>query len=316
MVFACNSLNINYLQMHNIKTNFDKFYGIVKSSLQDKLNQDDNLQYYPNKPKMNDCSIIALSICAESIGIDSENYLWSKIKKDYKADFPELIDRSNFNKRRRRLHLFIHEVTRFLAGQLNRSEDIFLMDSIPVPICKIAREKRCKFGKDSFENSPDKGYSAISKQYYYGYKLHLVTSVNGIFESMDLTKASVHHVNVLKEIKYGKMSNATLVGDKGYISKEVKIDLFESCNIKLETPNRGNQKDQQHWHPVFRKCRKRIETLFSQLCDQMMLKRNYAKSLEGLITRLITKIAAVTILQSMNYINNKPINHLKHALAA
>jgi len=316
MVFAYNSLIINYLQMHNIKTNFDKFYEIVKSSLQDKLNQDDNLQYYPNKPKMNDCSIIALSICAESIGIDSENYLWSKIKKDYQADFPGLIDRSNFNKRRRRLHLFIHEVTRFLSSEMNKSEDIFLMDSIPVPICKIAREKRCKFGKESFENHPDKGYSAVSKQYYYGYKLHLVTSVNGIFQSMDLTKASVHDVNVLKEIKYGKMSNATLVGDKGYISKEVKIDLFESCNIKLETPNRGNQKDQQHWHPIFRKCRKRIETLFSQLCDQMMLKRNYAKSLEGLITRLITKIAAVTILQSMNYTNNKPINHLKHALAA
>jgi hypothetical protein len=316
MVFARNNLNINYLQMHNIKTNFDKFYEIVKSSLQDKLNLDDNLQYYPNKPKMNDCSIIALSICAEAIGIDSENYLWSKIKKDYKDDFPELIDRSNFNKRRRRLHLFIHEVTRSLAGQLNKSEDVFLMDSIPVPVCKIAREKRCKFGKDSFEGSPDKGYSAISKQYYYGYKLHLVTSVNGIFESMDLTKASVHDVNVLKEIKYGKMSNAILVGDKGYISKEVKIDLFESCNIKLETPNRSNQKDQQNWHPIFRKCRKRIETLFSQLCDQMMLKRNYAKSLEGLITRLITKIAAVTVLQSMNYTSNKPINHLKHALAA
>lgn len=35
----------------------------------------------------------------------------------------------------------------------------------------------------------------------------------------------------------------TLVGDKGYISKEVKIDLFETCNIRLETPKRGNQKD-------------------------------------------------------------------------
>ena len=56
--------------MLNIKTNFDKFYQIVKSALQDKLNEDDNLQFYPNKPKMNDCSIIALSICAESIGID------------------------------------------------------------------------------------------------------------------------------------------------------------------------------------------------------------------------------------------------------
>jgi len=189
------------------------------------------------------------------------------------------------------------------------------MDSIPVPICKIAREKRCKFGNDSFKTKPDKGYSAISKQYYYGYKLHLVTSVNGIFHSMDLTKASVHDVNVSKEIKYGKMSNATLIGDKGYISKEIKIDLIESCNMKLETPARGNQKDQQPWHPIFRRCRKRIETLFSQLGDQMMLKRNYAKSLKGLKARLISKMSAVTILQSMNYSNNKPINHLKHAFA-
>ena len=82
--------------------------------------------------------------------------------KNYKVLL--LVDRSNFNKRSRRLHLFIHEMTRFISGELNKSEDIFLMDSIPVPICKIAREKRCKFGNDFFETNTDKGYSAISKQ--------------------------------------------------------------------------------------------------------------------------------------------------------
>jgi hypothetical protein len=115
---------------------------------------------------------------------------------------------------------------------------------------------------------------------------------------------------------FHQMSNATLVWDKGYISKEERIDLFATCYIRLETSKRSNQKDQGPWHPVFRKCRKRIETLFSQLWDQMMLKRNYAKSLGGIITRLITKIAAVTVLQSFNYENKKPLNHLKHALAA
>jgi hypothetical protein len=83
--------------------------------------------------------------------------------------------------------------------------------------------------------------------------------------------------------------------------------LFESYNIKLETPVGANQKDQEHRHLVFRKCRKRNEILFSQQCCQMMLKRNYAKSLQGLNTRLITKITAVTILQTMNYTNKKPL---------
>ena len=302
--------------MHNLKTNFDKIYKIVKSSLSDNLNSEDNLQFYPRQPKMNDCSIITFSICAESLGIDSENYLWSKLKKDYSKDFPDLIDRSNFNKRRRRLHLFINEATKKLSAGLNEGENVFIIDCIPVPVCKITREKRCKFGRDSFESAPDKGFSAVTKSYYYGYKLHLVTSVKGVFYSMNLTKASVHDVHYLKEVANTKMKNATLIGDKGYIAKQIKTDLFHQCNVRLETPCRNNQQQQTTWHPVFRKSRKRIETLFSQLCDQMMLKRNYAKSLTGLKTRLISKIAAVTLLQSINYHHQKPINHLKHALAA
>lgn len=302
--------------MHNLKTNFDKFYKIVKSSLSDKLNAHDNLQFYPRLPKMNDCSIISFSICAEALGIDSENYLWSKLRKDYSQDFTDLIDRSNFNKRRRRLQLFIHEVTKNLSRLLNEGEDCFIVDSIPVPVCKIAREKRCKFGKDSFESAPDKGYSAVSKSYYYGYKLHLITSVKGVFQSMDVTKASVHDVHYLKQVGNTDMKNATLIGDKGYLGKQIQIDLFHSCNVRLQTPCRNNQQEQTTWHPVFRKSRKRIETLFSQLCDQMMLKRNYAKSTAGLNTRLISKIASVTVLQWINYQQQKPINQLKHALAA
>jgi len=61
--------------MHNIKINFDNLYEIVKSSLQHHLNEYGNLQLYPSKSKMNDCSIIALCNCAESIDIDYENYL-------------------------------------------------------------------------------------------------------------------------------------------------------------------------------------------------------------------------------------------------
>lgn len=302
--------------MHNLKTNFDKIYKIVKSSLSSKLDVNDNLQFYPRQPKMNDCSIIALSICAESLGIDSENYLWSKLNKDYAQDFPNLIDRSNFNKRRRRLQTGIHEVTKNLSAELSEGEDVFIIDSLPVPVCKLAREKRCKLGKGCFESAPDKGYSAVTKSYYYGYKLHLITSVKGVFHSMDLSKASVHDVHYLKQIHSSEMKNATLIGDKGYINKTVQIDLFHQCNIRLKTPCRKNQHQQINWHPVFRKSRKRIETLFSQLCDQMMMRRNYAKSLNGLTTRLITKIAAATILQFINYQQQKPINHLKHALAA
>ena len=60
--------------MHNLKTNFDKFFSITKSVFKDRLNKSDNFSFYPNKPELSDCEIIALSVTGESIGIDSENY--------------------------------------------------------------------------------------------------------------------------------------------------------------------------------------------------------------------------------------------------
>ena len=55
--------------MHNLKTNFDKFFNITKSVFKDRLNESDNFFSYSNKPKLSDCVIIALSVTGESIGI-------------------------------------------------------------------------------------------------------------------------------------------------------------------------------------------------------------------------------------------------------
>ena len=73
--------------------------------------------------------------------------------------------------------------------------------------------------------------------------------------------------------------------------------------------NQPNYKKQPY---VFRKSRKRIETLFSQLCDQFMIRRNYAKSFDGFKTRILAKITAMTIIQFINKFHfERNINNLK-----
>lgn len=301
--------------MHNIKANFDKFFNITKSFLADcSYKNSENIQFYPKKPKMNDFEIIALSLCAEALSIDSENLFWKKLEIEFKADFPALIDRSNYNKRRRRLQPFIHLLNQKIAHKFNEFENVFILDSIPIPVVKLAREKRSKICKSNFETAPDKGYSAVNKAYFYGYKLHLSTTLNGTFMSMDISKASTHDVHFLETIKHTGMTNSLLLGDKGYLSAKYQLDLFETCKIELQTPLRNNQKNYIKQHYTFRKCRKRIETIFSQLCDHFMLKRNYAKTYDGLLTRINTKLCGLTALQFINSLNNKPINHLKFAL--
>ena len=123
-----------------------------------------------------------------------------------------------------------------------------------------------------------------------------------------LSKASVADLHYMKDVKH-TYHDCSIYGDKGYIGADVQLDMFETVHI-----NRLNQKD---WKPTFipfAKARKRIETIFSQLTDQFMIIRNYAKITNGLFARIIGKISALTILQYVNFINNKPIGRIKYAL--
>ena len=73
-----------------------------------------------------------------------------------------------------------------------------------------------------------------------------------------------------------------------------------------------NQKDYRPLAKPFRRLRKRIETVFSQLDDQFNLKRNLAITFLGLKARTLTKVAAFTLIQFFNrFIFHREVGHLK-----
>lgn len=116
---------------------------------------------------------------------------------------------------------------------------------------------------------------------------------------------------IRKELS-NKFNDCVILGDKGYLSADYQLDLFESKQIKLEVPMRKNQLNYKKQTYIFRKKRKRIETLFSQLCDQFMIRRNYAKSFNGFKTRILSKLTSLTIIQFINkFIFDRNINNLK-----
>lgn len=263
-------------------------------------------------PKLSNLELICMNITAEYMSIDSECQLFRVIESTFLAD---KIERSVYNRRRRRLFGLLDQVRCLLSSKFNEFEDFFVIDSMPLPICRIARANRCKICRDVDSAFPDKGYCASQKTYFFGYKLHGICSVSGVFESIDITPASVHDIHLLEDVKY-QLSNCTLLGDKGYLSCDYQLNLFESAHINLQTPMRNNQKDYKKQPHIFSKCRKRIETAYSQFDDQFMIKRNYAKTFEGLKTRILSKLTAMTTIQYLNkFVFNRPINQLKVNLA-
>lgn len=227
-------------------------------------------------------------------------------------EFENLISRRQYNDCRKLLFEMTEVVRKSMAERLNKQADVFAIDSMLLEICKITREQRNQMGKESIEHSPEKGYCASQKKYFYGYKLYSICLVSGVIQSLNLIKARVHDIHYLKDVQE-LFDHCIITGNRGYVSKQHQINLYETARIQLEAPLRNNQKEQKPVVRILKKVRKRIETVFSQLCDQFMIQRNYAKSFAGFRYRIIT---GFTILQFLNkFLYNKPVSRVKYALA-
>lgn len=195
--------------MRNLAAKFGKIFDICKKFSKNLVDERGNMPRRGVVPRFSDLEVIALSLTAEQFGVDSESYLFALLK-EYKSDFPNLISRRQYNDRRKFTANLCEQIRKNIAQAIDAGEDVFCVDSKPVPVCRIAHAKRCRLGKYDFA--------------------------------------------------------------------------------------------------------KRVETLFSQMVDQFMLCRNYAKQQVGFFARIISNISALTILQYINFINNKPLGQIKHAL--
>ena len=99
------------------------------------------------KPKMTDLEVVALSLTAEFMSIDSENSLFKQLSP---CEIPNLIERSQFNKRRKKLFLLSAQMRTKLPAQFLCFEDYFIVDSMPLEICKFSRHNRIKVCKNEF----------------------------------------------------------------------------------------------------------------------------------------------------------------------
>jgi hypothetical protein len=292
--------------LSNLKANYDL---ILKELL--KIAGKDNLYFKPVNPKLSDIELISLAILAEFKSIDSERQLFREIES---IGIDTKIERSVYNRRKRKLFPYIEEIRMAMVNKFNEFENYFVVDSMPLEVCKMARSSRSKICKEEGYAFPNRGFCASQNLHFYGYKLHAVCSIGGVFQSFDIAPASIHDIHYLQDIK-SQLSDCILLGDKGYLSQTVQLDLFNEVNIQLETPKRVNQKDYKPQFYPFRKYRKRIETLFSQLCDQFMIRRNYAKTFQGFKTRILAKITTLTTIQYLNkFVFDRNINNLKISL--
>jgi len=263
------------------------------------------------QPKLSNLELVALNLTAEYMSLNSELQLFRTIKNTV---LEGKIERSVYNKRHRKLAPYTEKIRQCLSQKFSHLSNLFIVDSTPLEICRLSRAKRSRIcATDKIQ--PDFGYCAAQKKRYFGYKLHLICDENAVIHSFDFTPANVHDVNYLKDVKYN-LKNCELIGDRGYISAHYQRDLFTQSQIKLSVPMRSNSVNPQQFSMLKRRKRRRIETLISQLDGQFLMNINFAKSFEGLASRVISKITALTMIQYLNlFVLHRNMNLIKVNIA-
>lgn len=263
-----------------------------------------------------DSYFIALIILKSLFGFSSESSFLRFLSTNELPGLTAVPEQSWYNRKAKKLTVKSEEIRLLLLAKLGVNDiNIRIVDTVPVPVVSYIRAKRCR----SFQTDKQTmfGYCAATKTRYFGKKLTVFATPEGIPTDYHLAPARPHDITIFKGIlKDSHYSEIHFIGDKGYQMKAIdQQELLTTRNCRLTTPFKSNQ-DQQS-SPEEKKLlrgRKIIETINSQLADQMELKRTRAKSETGLRARISGIMLAMTFGIYFNQLFGRNILSLKSIL--
>jgi hypothetical protein len=251
------------------------------------------------KPEFSDSEVITLLLAMDFIPFPSETQFLGFIRANYLSLFPRLVDQSQFNRRARALRLLVEELRRTWLIELGVvSHTNFLLDTKPVPVVGVKRSNR----HSDFAGSASYGYCPSRSMKYFGYKLVAVTTLYGIPVIYELVPAHTDERQAAEAV-LGYFRGCQLIGDKGFIGTSWQAKIFTWYQNQIWTPKRSNQyqqnpKELDRW---LNSARERIEGVFHELTNTgRNLERLLAKTIVGLCTRVIAKMASHALKYLLN----------------
>lgn len=209
---------------------------------------------------------------------------------------PTLLSKSRFN---RRLHALpeclwqalFHQIAR-RHHRTNRTRE-YLVDRFPVAICDNIRIRRCRL----YQAPAFRGYVASKRRYFFGLRVHLVTTVTGAPVEVVLLPGGAADITGLKCLPLDLPRSATLYADAGYTDYGWEEGLAAEAELRLVALRRGNSKRPWPGHVRYlcQRQRQRIETIFSQLSERLA-RSVHAVTSQGFELKVFLTVLAFAML--------------------
>ncbi|MEO7022524.1 MAG: transposase [Ktedonobacteraceae bacterium] len=164
-----------------------------------------------------------------------------------------------------------------------------------------------------FSWTADYGRCSSKTLTYFGCKLHSVVSLTGVIMSFLLTPASPYDNQPVVELLDSFSHHLKrLLGDKASNDAELQQLLKQSRALELLAPVKVNQPPVRSAAAQQQLNRLRLicETVNAQLQEPLHLSKHSAKSTQGLLTRVATKLTAHSVGMMVNAVLGRPGLHL------
>lgn len=117
--------------------NFSASYEKILTTLQN-IEARSNFRNQHRQPRMSDMEVLALSLTAEYMGIDSECQLFRRLPDCLRTR----IERSVCNRRRSALSPHLSALRKRMGENISTAPDYLIVDSMPLEVCRISRSSR------------------------------------------------------------------------------------------------------------------------------------------------------------------------------
>lgn len=216
--------------------------------------------------------LMTIALVGELLAQPHTGLWFDLVKGEQRALFPVLPHRTRFYRILKSLERVWADLALCLPAGLGESDDLYVIDSKPVPICKGIRFKRPRAMVEAATGRGSMGWT-------HGFKLHAVVNTAGLVCRFAIVAANESDMTVARHLLEPGEAGVTL-GDKGY----------QGCGVYAKP--RSNLKKPPLWTGLMDRTRKMVETAFSSLARSQHLGLGQLNSFWSVRAAVCRKVAA------------------------
>ena len=268
----------------------------------DELSKLLGVRHGPGRPpRLSDSELVCLAVAQVLLGCNSERRWLRFVGSRLGHLFPYLPGQSAYNKRlRAAAGLLAHAIRHVAELTPSWCDQLRLLDSTPVP-CGASRETVKRSELAGWANY---GYCASHTRYFWGLRLHLLTTPDGAVVAWALADPKLGD----REVAQAMLENSPpppglfIVADKGYAGREFE-DFVRALAAVLFRPDRREERarfGKLGW------IRQRIESVNDTLKGQLGLEEHGGRTHLGVFVRVAQRLLALTAGVWHNWIVDAP----------